>query len=110
MNNEMLSNHDRNTVFQLLSLAKQAIEGADLPLARDLIKNAAAIEIDNPAVYNVLAISYESENDYVKASKFYRVAYYLDQNFKAAERNLARVCSFGSKQTGRVEWGLEDKR
>jgi len=65
--------------------------------------------MENPEAYNLLGISYEKEGDRIKASKFYRVAYYMDQTFKAASDNLDRVCGFWYKGAGNIAWGLKSE-
>ena len=59
-----------------------------------------------PETYNLLGISYEKEGNLLKASRFYRVAYYMDQTFQAAADNLERVCQFWRKDSKDIQWGL----
>ena len=65
------------------------------------------VEPQDPEAYNLLGISYELEGDKLKASKFYRVAYYMDQTFGALFDNLERVCKFWYKDSSGIRWGLD---
>ena len=90
----------------LLEAAATAIRQGACEQARTLLKTVAAENVENPEYYNLFGISYEKEGDRLKASKFYRVAYYMDQSFGPASENLDRVCQFWYKGVVNVAWGL----
>ena len=87
--------------------AVEAIKANKKDLAISLLKDASEIDMESPELFNLLGILYEQEGDNVKASKFYRVAYYMDQSYKAAGLNLDRVNNLYYKGFYNVEWGLE---
>ena len=91
----------------LLETAETAIRRGECERARTILKTAATKNIENPEIYNLFGISYEREGDRLKASKFYRVSYYMDQAFRAASENLDRVCQFWYNGFSNVAWGLE---
>lgn len=74
--------------------------------ARNVLKKAVCAEIENPESYNLLGILYEKEGNRQKASKFYRVAYYMDQTFVAAVENLDRICGFWNNDR-KIQWGID---
>lgn len=92
---------------RVLLHAVNAIKSYDYHSARDLLREASSIDMENPEIYNLLGISYEKEGDYLRASKFYRVAYYMDQTFLAPSDNLDRVCTLFSHKPTNINWGLE---
>lgn len=94
-------------VQKILLDAVNAIKADDYRSARALLKEASSIDMENPAIFNLLGICYEREGDYLRASRFYRVAYYMDQTFTAPSDNLDRVCTMFSRKTPPVNWGLE---
>lgn len=64
-------------------------------------------DMENAEAYNLLAILYEKEGDRLKAIKFFRIAYYMDQTFKAAAKNLDRIGDFRYSSDERdIQWGL----
>lgn len=63
--------------------------------------------MENPEVYNLLGILYELNGDRLKAGKFYRVSYYMDQTFSAPAENLDRVCSFFAHGKPEIKFGSE---
>ncbi|MEG1528787.1 MAG: hypothetical protein RR338_05145 [Clostridia bacterium] len=67
--------------------------------ARILLRKAISKDMENAEIYNLLGISYEVDGNRIKASKFYRVSYFMDQTFKAAADNLERVCQFKYNST-----------
>lgn len=75
-------------------------------LARSILRQAAAVDMEDPEFYNLLGISYEKDGDRLKASRFYRVAYYMDQTFRPAALNLERVSEFAYQGSREIEWGL----
>lgn len=91
----------------LLKKAADAIRSKNFSTARVLLKQFMSTDMENPEAYNLLGISYELEGDRLKASKFYRVAYYMDQTFRAPSDNLSRVCDFCYKGYSDISWGLE---
>lgn len=91
----------------LLKTAEMAIRQGECERARTILKTAATENIENPEIYNLFGISYEKEGDRLKASKFYRVSYYMDQTFRAASENLDRVGRFWYDGFSNVAWGLE---
>ena len=102
----MLTEKAQPPVDPVLGLAAQAIETGEYSRARQLLKESMANDMENPGTYNLLGISYEKEGNLLKASRFYRVAYYMDQTFKAAADNLERVCQFWRKDSKDIQWGL----
>lgn len=74
--------------------------------ARNVLKKAVCAEMENPESYNLLGILYEKEGNRQKASKFYRVAYYMDQTFVAAAENLDRICGFWNNDR-KIQWGID---
>lgn len=93
-----------------LRLALEAIGTYDYKSAKNYLMQAVSFDMENPEVYNLLGILYELNGDRLKAGKFYRVAYYMDQTFSAPAENLDRVSSlfrcgkedikFGSERIG----------
>ena len=75
--------------------------------ARKILTRAAAMDLENPEIYNLLGISYEMEGNRVKAARFYRVAYYMDQTFSASSKNLDRVSGFLYGGASEISWGLD---
>lgn len=87
--------------------AAQAIRAGEYSAARAPLKEYAAKDMECAEAYNLLAISYELEGDRLKASRFYRVSYYIDQTFSAPCENLDRVSDVWYKGAGSIAWGLE---
>lgn len=90
-----------------LRLAIEAIHAHDDKCARAYLEHAVSLDMENPEVYNLLGILYELNGDRLKAEKFYRVSYYMDQTFAAPAENLDRVCSFFSYGKPEIKFGLE---
>ncbi len=87
--------------------AVKAIKNYDYDLAVAYLKKASQIDLENPIIFNLLGILYEKQGDYIKASKFYRVAYYMDQTFLAPCDNLERVSTLLPYRSTKINWGLE---
>lgn len=90
-----------------LRLAVNAIREHDPKSARAHLEQAVSLDMENPEVYNLLGILYELDGDRLKAGKFYRVAYHMDQTFSAPAENLDRVCSFFPCGKPEIQFGLE---
>lgn len=90
-----------------LRLAVEAICKHDYKNARACLEQAVSLDMENPEVYNLLGVLYELNGDRIKAGKFYRVSYYMDQSFSAAAENLDRVCSFFPNGKSKIEFGTE---
>ena len=105
---QQIHNYASLSVLQKVLLAAvNAIQSYDYRSARDLLKEASSIDIENPEIFNLLGISYEKEGDFIKASKYYRVAYYMDQTFSAPSDNLDRVGTLFSYKSTDINLGLE---
>ena len=105
---QQIHNNECISVLQKVLLdAVDAIKAYDYHSPRDLLREASSIDMENPEIYNLLGISYEKEGDYLRASKFYRVAYYMDQTFSAPSDNLDRVGTLFSYKSTDINWGLE---
>lgn len=94
------------SINSLFLEAIQDIRMCRFESARSVLKRAVCVEIENPESYNLLGILYEKEGNRQKASKFYRVAYYMDQTFAAASENLDRICSFWYNDRN-IQWGID---
>ena len=92
---------------EVLVAAVEAIRTYEYASARELLREASSIDMENPEIYNLLGITYEKEGDYLKASKFYRVAYYMDQTFVAPSDNLERISVMFHKNSSNINWGFE---
>lgn len=90
-----------------LRLAVEAIHAYDYKCARAYLEQAVSLGMENPEVYNLLGILYELNGDRLKAGKFYRVSYYMDQTFSAPAENLDRVCSVFLYEKPEIKFGLE---
>ena len=98
---------ENKEVDSILHEAKLCIEREEYDGAKELIKKAASFDVENPIVYNLLGIIYEKNKDFRNAARYYRVAYYMDQGFKAASENLDRLNDIYYKGYGDVSWGTE---
>lgn len=98
---------EENDFDALMICAAEAIKSGEYLRARTMLKQSMTVDMENPEAYNLLGISYEKEGNRSKASRFYRVAYYMDQTFKSAADNLDRVCDFFYKGTDEIAWGLK---
>ncbi len=96
---------DSEQVSELFQKAISLIVGGDYVKAREVLRESTAIDMENPEAYNLLGISYEMEGDRLKAARFYRVAYYIDQTFAAAAANLDRISDFRYKDFSNISWG-----
>lgn len=92
----------------LIRSAISAIRCGNYEIARNLLKTAVTKNIENPEIYNLFGISYEMEGDRLKASKFYRVSYYMDQTFAPASANLERVGQFWCEKSPNISWGVKE--
>lgn len=90
-----------------MRLAVKAIGKHDYKSARAYLEQAISLDMENPEIYNLLGIIYELSGNRLKAGKFYRVSYYMDQTFSAPAENLDRVCSFFSYGKTDIKLGLE---
>lgn len=88
---------------------KDAIEEQKYDYAHGLLQEMIAIDLENPQAYNLLGIIYEKKGNRESAMKWYRVAYYIDQTYIAARKNLDRISCFGYRSVGEVEWGITEK-
>ena len=68
---------------KLFLKASREIRAGEYQKARMTLREASRLDMENPEAYNLLGISYELEGDMLKAAKFYRVSYYMDQTFQA---------------------------
>lgn len=93
----------------LFTSAAEAIQSEDYQCAKTLLRQSMSENMENPEAYNLLGICYEREGNLIKASRFYRIAYYMDQSFKPAIDNLERTSGFWYKGSGSIEWGLANK-
>lgn len=93
---------------ELFICTAEAIKHRRFVEAKKFLSEALSNDMENPEVYNLLGIAYEREGDNTKASKFYRVAYYMDQTFKPASINLDRVCGLWH-QGNNISWGINLK-
>lgn len=107
MKQQINSSESISVLKKVLMAAINAIKSYDYRSARELLREASSIDMENPEIYNLLGISYEKEGDYLRASKFYRVAYYMDQTFSAPSDNLDRVCTLFSHKHPSINWGEE---
>ena len=104
-----LSKEDSFDFDSLFLNVIKAIKEGNYALARDLIKNSLSHDIENPEFYNLLGLSYELEGDRLKAAKYYRISYYLNQAFTPAIENLHRVSDFWYVKPSNVSWGNDFK-
>ncbi len=96
-----------NPIFGCFREAVREIRAGRCGEARKILSRAAAMDLENPEIFNLLGISYEMEGNRVKAARFYRVAYYMDQSFAASSKNLGRVGGFLYGGTSEICWGLD---
>ena len=101
--NNCVSSPLKNVILDAVS----AIKKNDNDLAKNLLKQAVLMDLENPIIYNLLGIMYENEGDRQKASKFYRVAYYMDPTFIPSSDNLERISNIFSVCFVNVNWGLD---
>lgn len=94
---------------EIMDCAVTAIKNGEIEWAKRLLREAMAQDMENPEAYNLLGIAYEKQGNKIKASKYYRVAYYMDQTFNAASENLNRTSQFLYKGCGNdeIKWGLK---
>lgn len=92
---------------KLFLKASREIRAGEYQKARMTLREASRLDMENPEAYNLLGISYELEGDMLKAAKFYRVSYYMDQTFQAPSKNLHRVSRFWYQSKSELYWGLE---
>ena len=98
---------ETSLVEKMVLSAAMAIEEKNYPLAHTILKSSMSEDMENAEAYNLLAILYEKEGDRLKAIKFFRIAYYMDQTFKAAAKNLDRIGDFRYSSDERdIQWGL----
>lgn len=92
---------------QALRFAMNAIKQHRFDDAYHWLLQAASVDMENSEIFNLLGILYEKKGDRIKAGKFYRVSYYLDQTFSAPSENLHRVSNFFYRGTAGIQWGEE---
>lgn len=102
------SNSEQNDIDKIMRVAADSILHGEYNNARNQLKIAMATDMENPEGYNLLGILYEQEGDMIKATRYYRVAYYMNQSFSAAAENLDRICQFGGKSRNDIKWGLKN--
>lgn len=90
----------------LAESAAQAIRSGEYSLARSILRRR------RPSIWRIPSFTISSgfrmkrNGDRLKASRFYRVAYYMDQTFRPAALNLERVSEFAYQGSREIEWGL----
>lgn len=99
---------ETSLVEKMMLSAAKAIEEKNYPLAHKILKSSMSEDRKNAEAYNLLADPFtEKEGDRLKAIKFFRIAYYMDQTFKAAAKNLDRIGDFRYSSDERdIQWGL----
>ena len=98
---EAFSVPGENPIIGCFREAIREIRAGRCGAARKILTRAAAMDLENPD------ISYEMEGNRVKAARFYRVAYYMDQTFSASSKNLDRVSGFLYGGASEISWGLD---
>lgn len=78
---------------ELVNKAVKLTKNKDYSEAMLTVREAIALDPEFPVAYNLLAAIYESLGDRMRAAKFYRVSYFVDQTYKTADRNLSRINS-----------------
>lgn len=93
----------------ILNCAAESIKKGDIEWAKTLLKEAISKDMEDPEAYNLLGIAYEKLGNRVKANKYFRVAYYMDQSFKAARENLDRTSQFlyNGCVNDEIAWGTK---
>lgn len=96
-------------LVEIMQCVAEAIKCGDFLKAKKLLRESMLKDMENPEAYNLLGILYEKQGDRLKAGKFYRISYYMDQNFKPASNNLERVCKFwyDNNNDDLLDWGLK---
>lgn len=110
LNKSSCKQTDKNNVFDVTQFAQiiEYISEKKTNEARKLLRKAISEDMENAEIYNLLGISYEVDGNRLKASKFYRVSYYMDQTFKTASDNLERVCQFNYNPfKNSIYWGID---
>ena len=70
---QQIHNYASLSVLQKVLLAAvNAIQSYDYRSARDLLKEASSIDIENPEIFNLLGICYEKEGDIIKRRRYYK--------------------------------------
>lgn len=105
--NSLTEEDSRSPVAELFMKASCEIKAGEYDKARVTLREASGLDMENPEAYNLLGISYELEGDILKAAKFYRISYYMDQTFSAPSENLSRVSRFWYQSNRELCWGLE---
>ena len=85
---------DFNSTENYIQLIISKIKLMDYDLAIKLSKELIYMDVENAIPYNFLGIIYELSGDLLKAIKFYRVAYYIDQTYAPSRNNLSRATNF----------------
>ncbi len=89
-----------------ITLAVNEMDSTHFEEARKILKEAIATDVENPMLYNLIGVSYELEGNRIKASKFYRVSYFMDQTFSPASNNLNRIGKFYYNGIQNIDWGI----
>lgn len=82
--NSLTEEESRSPVAELFMKASREIKAGEYDKARVTLREASGLDMENPEAYNLLGISYELEGDILKAAKFYRISYYMDQTFSGS--------------------------
>ena len=103
-NGNVKNNDFKNSILEV----KKMINSANYENARNRLCDLLSLNSENPLIYNLIGVTYELEGNRVKASKFYRMAYFLDQTFTSAANNLNRVGQFYYGGSGSVDLGIDE--
>lgn len=82
------------------------IKNGNYDCAKEKICQLVGSNVEDERLYNLLGICYEKTGDRIKASKFFRMSYYLNQSFEAAQKNLQNLASLNDNNDN-IYWGIE---
>lgn len=102
----MLTNEDYLITNEVLSQIVETIKDGEYEVAKERICHLVGTHVEDERLYNLLGICFEKIGDKLKASKFYRMAYYLNQSFSAPEKNLQNLTTLRESNDA-INWGIE---
>lgn len=92
---------------EFIRYAKGRISDGDYENAEEVLKKAAAMEIEKAEPHNLLGVIAECRGDVLKAQKHYRAALALEPAYRPAQINLERSVQYGYTKDG-MDLGEED--
>ncbi len=90
---------------KLKQRAIKLLQEKDFNTSYKVLKECLQQDFERSDTYNLIGCYYECIGQRPKAMKFYRVAYYMDQTYQPAIKNLERLGNIHSSKSRKMSVG-----